>query len=98
MTGGLVPRLAQLRGRAMPDRAWATWKIWRIERRRRTVTVLWGPVALERRWVVPKGWLRTESFRLSSEAAARAFEAARVASKLRYGHERRPRRRKATRA
>jgi predicted DNA-binding WGR domain protein len=79
-------------GRNPENKSGVSWKMWKIERAGRTVTVFWGPVVLRKRRVVPSAKLQTKVFRLSSEATAKAFELARIESKLRSGYQRRPRR------
>lgn len=84
-------RIFYFMGRNAKNRSGVSWKVWKISRIARTVTVWFGPVTLENRRPVPVGKLTEcpRSFRTLVEA--KAFEASRVASKLAKGYERRTR-------
>lgn len=72
-----------------------SWKIWKIERKGRKVTVWWGPAKLVHRKPVPSGTLVMQEWRLSSEDKAIENERQRIDEKLRGGYKRSPRRKPA---
>jgi hypothetical protein len=78
-------------GRNPANKSGVSWKIWKIERDRRKVTMFWGAATLRNRKVTPTGTLKSKIRHFSSEDAAREFEAGRIRSKLRKGYERRTR-------
>ena len=80
-------------GRNPKTKSGVSWKVWKIERVGRAVTVLWGPAVVRKRRVLPAGKLQSKTVKLASTRAAADFEGARVRSKLRKGYQRRPRRR-----
>jgi len=77
-------------GRNPQNVSGVSWKLWRIERRGRSVEVSWGPAVLRRRRVVPVGILGSRVRTFPTLAEARAFELGRIAEKFREGYERRP--------
>lgn len=80
-------------GRNSKNKSGVSWKIWRIARQGRDVTLSWGPAVIVRRIVVPAGTLQTKLVRFPSVDAARRYEADRVRRKLAKGYERGTRRR-----
>ncbi|MBI2202965.1 MAG: hypothetical protein HYU41_03790 [Candidatus Rokubacteria bacterium] len=80
-------------GRNPKNKSGVSWKIWKIQRQGRTVTVFWAPAVLKKRRVRTAGKLHIKKITRSSVADAIVFERTRVQSKLRKGYQRRPRRR-----
>ena len=78
-------------GRNAATRSGVSWKIWRIERRGRTVTTWWGPATLVKRRVVPTHGLRSKKKQFASGDAAARHEQARIQNKRGKGYESRPR-------
>jgi hypothetical protein len=76
------------------NKSGVSWKLWKIERRGRAVSVWWGAAVLSRRRPVPAGSLRTKTWRFRSEALAEKFEQQRIANKIRSGYKRMTRRRR----
>lgn len=70
-----------------------SWKIWKIERKGRKVTLLWGPAVLKRRRVKPANTLQSKVLQFSSIEEARQYETARIKAKTGKGYKRSPRRR-----
>lgn len=68
-----------------------SWKLWKISRKGRSVTVFWGPVVLRRRRVVAAGRLQTRKRVFATAAEAQRFERIRIYQQLQKGYERRPR-------
>jgi predicted DNA-binding WGR domain protein len=64
-------------------------KIWKIECSGRTVQTWWGPCDVVRRVLRPVGALSTCIRKFKSVAAAEAFAAKRIQSKVAKGYERR---------
>ena len=77
-------------GRNKQNKSGVSWKLWKIERKGREVSVWWGAVAVIKRRIVPTGRLQTKCWRFTSEPAALAFEAARIHSKEASGYQRKP--------
>ena len=71
-----------------------SYKIWKVERRNRTVTVWFGPAILKSRRPVPAHGLTTRSWTFKTENAAVENERLRVREKENEGYQRIPRRRK----
>jgi len=69
-------------------------KIWKIERKARTVTVWWGHCIFDpsTRKPVPNSKLVTKQWSFKNEEEAREAEKKRISEKLREGYERSPRR------
>lgn len=65
-----------------------SFKMWKIVRLKRRVTVMFGAATIDRRKVTPTGTLQTRSWTFRTEAAAKADEERRVAEKLKGGYER----------
>ena len=80
-------------GRNPSNKSGLSWKIWKIARTGRVVTVFWGPARLHNRRVVPAGKLQSKKRAFGSAAAALVFETNRIQSKTSNGYERRPRKR-----
>ena len=80
-------------GRNPLNRSGVSWKVWKIERKARTVTVWYGPVVLKNRKPVPAHRRLTEvspkTFR--SVAEAKAHEEKMIDSKEAKGYQRRTR-------
>lgn len=81
-------------GRNSDNRSGVSWKIWKINRRGRTVVASWGPAVLRRRRVVPARPLQSRTWSFKTTAAAQASELVRVGEKLRKGYVRQPRARR----
>ena len=79
-------------GRNLTNQSGVSWKMWRIECKKRKVTVWWGPAHIVQRKIKPRGTLLSKVWTLPSAQAARTFEAARIKQKLRGGYERKPKR------
>lgn len=77
-------------GRNANNLSGMSWKVWKIERRSRSVIAYWGPAVVENRQAVPAGKLQSIKRTFKSEAEAEAFERARIDEKLQKGYERRP--------
>jgi hypothetical protein len=77
------------------NKSGVSWKLWKVERSGRDLTVWWGPATLRRRKPVPANTLQTQSWRCRTEEEARAQERRRIEEKLGKGYERMPRRRPA---
>ncbi len=80
-------------GRNPRNKSRVSWKIWKIQRQGKRVTTRWGPAALVKRKVVPKGTLQEKSWVFPSEAQAKEDEQRRVDRKTTKGYEQTPRRR-----
>jgi hypothetical protein len=78
-------------GRNPANKSGVSWKIWKIVRTGRTVTMLWGHAKLRNRKVTPAGTLQSKTRRFPSTDAARDYEVGRIRSKLSKGYERRTR-------
>ena len=78
-------------GTNLNNRSGVSWKLWKIETKKRTVTAWWGAAEVVNRRVVPKGALQTKKWTFPSERQARENEAARIEEKLREGYESTPR-------
>jgi predicted DNA-binding WGR domain protein len=78
--------------RNLQNKSRVSWKIWKIEREGRLVTVQWGPVKLLKRSVRPSGTLQSKTLRLPNDVAARRDESARILEKLKKGYQQYPRR------
>lgn len=78
-------------GTSSDTKSGLSWKIWRIRRSGRTVTLSWGRAAIEKRRPVPGGMLQSKTFHFRTEAAARSDVEDRIAEKLAAGYERTPR-------
>ena len=80
-------------GRNPSNQSGVSWKIWKIARTGKVVTVFWGPARLRNRKVLPVGELQSKKRTFGSAAAAVKFEMNRIQSKISKGYERRPRKR-----
>lgn len=69
-----------------------SWKLWKIERKGREVTVWWGPATIVKRKVKPANTLQSKAWRFRTEDAAKQDQARRIKEKLNKGYERKPRR------
>jgi hypothetical protein len=69
-----------------------SWKIWKIQRKGRNVTVWWGPAVIEKRKPKPVGKLREKPRQFPTDDKAREFEEQRIKEKLRGGYKSVPRR------
>jgi hypothetical protein len=69
-----------------------SWKIWKIERKGRKVTVWWGPATIVHRKPIPTGSLQGMEWTLPSEEKAIEDERLRIEEKLRGGYKRSPNR------
>lgn len=78
-------------GRNSSNRSGVSWKIWKIGRKGRVVTVSWGPARLKGRRPVLDPSARALEYRFSSPDDAGRFEAKKIGEKLRKGYERRTR-------
>jgi hypothetical protein len=78
-------------GRNGANKSGVSWKLWKISRAGRTVTVFWGQAKLQNRKVMPVGALQSKSRRFPSLDAAREFEENRIREKLGKGYQRRTR-------
>ncbi len=78
-------------GRNPSNKSGLSWKIWKVERKGRTVTTWWGRAIVRKRKVVPAANLQSKTFRFTSAAAALEYEKKRIRSKLNKGYERRTR-------
>ena len=78
-------------GRNAANKSGLSWKIWKVQRTGRTVTVYWGRAKLVKRKVAPAGTLRSKTLRFSSDGAACEYERRRIHEKLGKGYERRTR-------
>jgi predicted DNA-binding WGR domain protein len=75
-------------GRNRKNKSGVSWKLWKIQRQGRAISLLWGPATLRRRKVVPQ-FLQSKTLRFRSAAAAREAESRRIANKLKKGYQRR---------
>lgn len=65
-----------------------SWKIWKIERRKRTVRVWWARARIVKRKPVAAAKLQTAEWVFTAEKYAIEDERRRIASKLRKGYKR----------
>jgi len=79
-------------GRNSNNKSGVSWKIWRIDCKGRKVTTWWGPAAVVKRRVKPKGVLQSKSRKFQDAATAKQFARVRTKNKLTKGYERKPRR------
>lgn len=79
-------------GRNPVNKSRLSWKIWKIERRARTVWTWWGRAEVVKRKVVPCAGLGSKPRVFSSLEEARSFETRLIAKKIAKGYERNPRR------
>jgi len=68
-----------------------SWKMWKIERKGRTITVWWGPAIVVNRKITKSGSLQSKSWKYSSEAAAKEDELSRIQSKISSGYKKKDR-------
>jgi hypothetical protein len=78
-------------GRNPKNKSGVSWKIWKIERKGRSVFLYWGRAELRRRKVLPAGRLAHRVKRFSTEQQAINYQQKRIAEKLAKGYERRTR-------
>lgn len=64
-----------------------SWKLWRLQRRNRTVIASWGRAIVVKRVVQPGGKLQSKIWTFRSENAAKAFEQVRTNEKIQEGYE-----------
>jgi len=65
-----------------------SWKMWKIDRRERTVSVWWGPAIIVKRSVTKAATLQSRTWTYSTIAAAKADEERRIQEKLSGGYSR----------
>ena len=66
-----------------------SWKIWKIERKGKSVSTYWAPAMLDGRRPLKVGAVfNTKTRRFKSEDVAKAFEEQRIKVKLRKGYKR----------
>jgi len=75
-------------GRNPENKGGLSWKIWKIQRRGRAVTVFWGPAKLHKRRPKLVGAAQERTFRFDSLAKAEEFQKKRIQSKESKGYER----------
>ena len=75
------------------NKSGVSWKMWKIERRGREVTVWWGPAVIVRRRPTPAYILQTKTWRFRNEDRAKEAEQERIREKLNKGYQRMVRRR-----
>ena len=85
-------RILYYMGRNSANKTGVSWKIWKIERKSRTVFRYWGSAVVEKRKVVPKGKLQLKKILLPSVTEAEVFVKGCIQKKLAKGYERRTRR------
>jgi hypothetical protein len=78
-------------GRNSSNRSGVSWKIWKIGRKGRVVTVSWGPARLHDRKPVLASSARVLEYRFASLEEARKFEAKKLNEKGNKGYQRRTR-------
>lgn len=78
-------------GRNSANKSGVSWKLWKIERSGRAVTMIWGPAMLRKRKVTAAGTLQSKTRRFQSDEAARDYEARKIKNKLSKGYQRRTR-------
>lgn len=78
-------------GRNAANKSGLSWKIWKVRRDGRAVTVFWEPARLVKRKVAPAGTLQSKTLRFPSDGAAGEYERRRIREKLGKGYERRTR-------
>jgi hypothetical protein len=71
-----------------------SWKMWKIERRGREVTVWWGAATIVKRKPKPVHDLQSKPRKFRSEEKAKEFEDHRIKEKLRRGYKRMAKRRR----
>jgi predicted DNA-binding WGR domain protein len=78
-------------GRNSRNRSGVSWKIWKIGRKGRVVTVSWGPALLKRRKPVLARSAGVLDYRFGSLDDAERFETKKINEKLSKGYQRRTR-------
>ena len=78
-------------GRNEATKSGVSWKIWKIERKARTVNIFWGRAVVEKRKVVPAQRLQNKSIVFQTYQAAEESVEKRIKSKIARGYERRTR-------
>lgn len=78
-------------GRNPNNKSGVSWKIWKIERKARTVTTWWGPAEVRNRRVIFAAKAQHKANPFPSVQAALDQERALIASKLKKGYEHRTR-------
>ena len=68
------------------NKSGVSWKVWQIARHGRTVTASWGSAAVEKRRPVPKGTLRSKTWRFATAKDAGEFETTRIHEKIKRGY------------
>ena len=84
-------RILYYMGRNSANKTGVSWKIWKIERKSRTVFRYWGSAVVEKRKVVPKGKLQSVKTVFRSEKRAETFVVECVGRKMAKGYESRAR-------
>jgi len=74
------------------NKSGVSWKIWRIERRGRTITFFWGPALIQKRKILPVGVLQSRKSVFPTIHAASDHEEKRIREQMRKGYERTVRR------
>jgi predicted DNA-binding WGR domain protein len=67
-----------------------SWKMWKIERKGKVVTVYWGPMERVKHRIKPVGKLQKKQWRCSSEAVAKLQKERRIAEKRSKGYQQIP--------
>lgn len=78
-------------GRNRKNKSGLSWKIWKISRKGRNVTLAWGPATVVDRKVVPAGTLQTKRLHFPSIEIANRYEEQRLRDKTAKGYQRRTR-------
>jgi predicted DNA-binding WGR domain protein len=72
-----------------------SWKLWKINRSGREVTVWWGPATIVRRRPTAASTLQSKTWRFRTEERARQEEERRIHEKVSKGYKRMKKRRTA---
>src|SRR5260370_38141011 len=75
------------------NKSLVSWKMWKIKRNERAVTVWWGPATVVDRRPTPVNTLQTKTWRFRTETQAKEEEHRRIQEKLNKGYERMSKRR-----
>ena len=78
-------------GRNPSNKSGVSWKIWKIDRKARTVTTWWGPAEVRNRRVVFAAKPQNKANPFASVQAALDHERKLIAAKVKKGYERRTR-------
>jgi hypothetical protein len=74
------------------NKSGVSWKMWKIERIGREVTVWWGPATVVRRRPTPVNTLQSKTWRFRTDERAKEAEQQRIQAKLNKGYKRMVRR------